>query len=177
MAATSIGQKIRSLRENQHMTQQELADQLCIARQSVSRWETGSSQPTFDNIVSLGEIFNVTIDELLHADAELLARLRQPVHKFFRVFYPLLVALVALLISVPAAFSHSLASGLLPDLLETGSVLGFTLFGWLAAKAQAWYRLPRGLRCFAWIVIALAWLPILTNFFGGFFAGLLRGIR
>ncbi|MCI1986329.1 MAG: helix-turn-helix domain-containing protein [Lactobacillus sp.] len=172
MPTTSIGNKIHALRESQHITQQELAEKLHISRQSISRWETGSSQPTFDNIVSLSEIFNVTIDELLHADIELLDRFRQPNSKLFRLYYPLLITLIALLISIPAMFSHSLANGLVPDILETCSVIGLTVFMWIASSIQSWYRLPRSLRIFIWTVTAIAWLPILINFFGGFFEGI-----
>lgn len=177
MPTTSIGNKIRALRETQHITQQELAAKLHISRQSISRWETGVSQPTFDNIVSLGEIFNVTIDELLHADVELLARFRQPNSKFFRLYYPLLITLVALLISISTAFNHSLANGLVPDILETCSVIGLTVFMWVASSTQGWYRLPRPLRIFVWTVTAIAWLPILINFFGGFFEGIFHALR
>lgn len=60
-----IEKQIRNLREQQHMTQQDLADKLRLSRQSISKWEQGVTYPDIDNIIQLSQLFNVSTDELL----------------------------------------------------------------------------------------------------------------
>ncbi len=61
----TIGEKIQSLRKSQGISQEQLAAQLQISRQAVSRWETGESIPDTERIVQLSDIFQVTTDYLL----------------------------------------------------------------------------------------------------------------
>lgn len=55
-----IGEKIYRLREENDLSQEELAEKLNVSRPTISRWENNAVQPTMENIKSLCEIFNVT---------------------------------------------------------------------------------------------------------------------
>ena len=61
----NISEKIRTLRKSKGMSQEELAGQVNISRQAVSRWENGTALPDADNIVQLSKLFGVTTDYLL----------------------------------------------------------------------------------------------------------------
>ncbi len=69
--AISVGKKITKLRRNMNLSQEELAQELYITRQCLSKWELGQSLPNIDMIISLTKILNVSIDELLCLDEEL----------------------------------------------------------------------------------------------------------
>lgn len=60
----SIGEKIRYLRKQKNVTQEELAAVLHISFQAVSKWENGMSQPDIVMIPIIANYFGVTIDEL-----------------------------------------------------------------------------------------------------------------
>lgn len=60
-----IADRIKSLREQQNMTQAELSRQLGITRSSVNAWELGISIPSTQYIVELAGIFRVSTDYLL----------------------------------------------------------------------------------------------------------------
>lgn len=60
--------KILNLRKTHGMSQQGLADQLGVSRQSVSKWELGESYPDINNVIVLSEVFHVTTDYLLKED-------------------------------------------------------------------------------------------------------------
>ncbi len=60
-----INEKIYSLRKEKGLSQEELANELNVSRQTVSKWETGESNPDFDKIVPLCELFGITTEELL----------------------------------------------------------------------------------------------------------------
>ena len=65
-----LADKIMNLRKQQGMSQEELAHQLGISRQSVSKWESGASIPDLDKILKLSDLFGVSTDYLLKDELE-----------------------------------------------------------------------------------------------------------
>ncbi len=59
-----IGDRILKFRKKSHLSQCDLANKLNISRQSISLWETDQTIPSIDNLISLANIFNVSLDEL-----------------------------------------------------------------------------------------------------------------
>lgn len=62
--AMAIGQIIRKLRKERNLTQEELAEQLNITAQAVSRWENETGLPDISQIVPLANVFGVSVDVL-----------------------------------------------------------------------------------------------------------------
>lgn len=60
-----IGGKIMTQRKLRGWSQEELANQLQVSRQSVSKWESGASTPDLDRIVAMSQLFGVSTDYLL----------------------------------------------------------------------------------------------------------------
>lgn len=72
----TMGQRLLALRTRAGLSQEALAEQLGVSRQSISKWETDGSIPDLDKLVRLSEIFGVTLDELVkgHRPRKLLRR-------------------------------------------------------------------------------------------------------
>ena len=60
----TIGEKIKSLRQKNNVTQEKLAEYLNISYQSVSKWETESAVPDLDKLIKMCDLFDVTLDTL-----------------------------------------------------------------------------------------------------------------
>lgn len=60
-----LSEKIMELRKKSGWSQEELAEQLGVSRQSVSKWENGESVPELDKIIRMSELWNVSTDFLL----------------------------------------------------------------------------------------------------------------
>ena len=60
-----ISENIRYHRNRLNLSQEYVADQLGISRQAVSKWETGQSQPTAQNLADLAMLFDISISELV----------------------------------------------------------------------------------------------------------------
>ena len=65
-----MGQKIKQLRYKAGLTQEQLAEQMGVSAQSVSKWETGASMPDISLLPILAETFGVSIDELFDLTRE-----------------------------------------------------------------------------------------------------------
>ncbi len=61
----TLGEKIYKLRTQHNLSQGDLANELNVSRQSISKWENGNSTPDLDKIIKLAEIFNISLDELI----------------------------------------------------------------------------------------------------------------
>ena len=57
--------QIQNFRQKAHMSQETLAEQLAVSRQSVSKWEQGQSSPDLDKLLAMSQLFGISTDELL----------------------------------------------------------------------------------------------------------------
>lgn len=62
----SLGNNIKELRKQFNLTQKELADQLHVTAQAVSRWENSEVEPSIETIRSMATIFEISLDEFLN---------------------------------------------------------------------------------------------------------------
>ena len=62
--------RIRDLRKKARLSQQALADQIGVFRNTISNWETGYSQISLENAKNVAEYFGVTIDYLLGSESD-----------------------------------------------------------------------------------------------------------
>lgn len=63
-----IGNKIMELRKKKNLSQEELAEKVGVARQTISKWELGKTSPDIRQAKQLSKIFNVSLDELVNND-------------------------------------------------------------------------------------------------------------
>lgn len=63
-----ISQNIQTLRLRHAMTQEQLAEHLGVARQTVAKWESGESLPDLTNARALSALFDVSLDDLVSHD-------------------------------------------------------------------------------------------------------------
>lgn len=62
--------RIKKLRKQAKLSQQTLADQIGVFRNTISNWETGYSQISLENAKNVAEYFGVTIDYLLGSESD-----------------------------------------------------------------------------------------------------------
>lgn len=66
-----VDKKILTLREEKGLSQLDLARELDVSRQAISRWENGMAKPTMENLIALGKLFGVSAADLLNEDSGL----------------------------------------------------------------------------------------------------------
>lgn len=63
-----FSEKLFQLRKKAGMSQEDLAEQLGVSRQAISRWEMGTAMPDAPNLLRISVLFGVSADYLLHDD-------------------------------------------------------------------------------------------------------------
>lgn len=76
-----LGERIKRLRQRDGRTQEELANELGVTGQAVSRWEKGICYPDMELLPSIANYFNTSIDELFGYDNERAVRLENLINK------------------------------------------------------------------------------------------------
>ena len=70
----TFGEKLQALRKARGWSQEELATQINVSRQALSKWESGASVPDTENVVALSRLFGVSTDYLLLENGETTAQ-------------------------------------------------------------------------------------------------------
>lgn len=124
----NFGEKLKKLRKDNDLTQEELAEKLFVTRTAISKWETDKALPGIDSLKLISDLFGVGIDELISdSDIETKKLLDE---KKARKFYFLSIAFL----SIATVFTF-LAYFLKNPYYNIGSltaVIGYIVFAMLS---------------------------------------------
>ena len=67
-----LGKQIKKYRQEVQLSQEELADRVYVSRQTISNWENDKSYPDVNSLVLLSEIFQISLDNLIKGDIEVM---------------------------------------------------------------------------------------------------------
>ena len=63
-----LSEKLYKLRKNSGLSQEQLAEQLNVSRQAISKWEQGTAVPESEKLITISNFFGVSVDYLLKED-------------------------------------------------------------------------------------------------------------
>lgn len=66
----TLDKKLARLRKKAGLSQAEVSEELDVSRQAVTKWETGVSRPSVENLQSLSKLYNVPLEYLLDEKAD-----------------------------------------------------------------------------------------------------------
>ena len=68
MNLQKTGTLLKELRKEKGLTQEQLAEKMCVSSRTVSRWETGSNLPDLDVLIELSDFYNVDIRQIIDGE-------------------------------------------------------------------------------------------------------------
>ena len=71
----NVGQKLQIARNKQGLTQEQIAQQLQDSRQTISNWENNKSYPDIVSLITLSELYQISLDQLLKGDKAMIEHL------------------------------------------------------------------------------------------------------
>lgn len=117
----TFGEKIKKLRKENEMTQEELAEKILVTRTAISKWETDKGYPSIDSLKLLSNLFHISIDELISDDDVENKRLLEDNRA--KIFYK--IAVIFLGISVIATLVNYFYSATVLLVISFISVIGY----------------------------------------------------
>ena len=100
----TFGEKLKKLRTEAHLTQDELSEKLFVSRTAISKWESDRGYPNIESLKELAKFFSVTVDDLLSTDEVLTIAEEDSKRKekhFRDLIYGLLDLCIAMLLFLP----------------------------------------------------------------------------
>ncbi len=165
VACVSLGETLKQLRIDCNMTQEYVAEAMNVSRQAVSKWETGTSDPSTANLLSLAKLYGVSAEELLKIDNQE-TPLVEPIPQeekakskpaklkdFLRFLWNFLVMVVFIGLSI---FYISTVGGYKPDFLV----------GYFTADIMAYIFYLTLVSC--WLLMGAFALNVINIFIGNF---------
>ena len=74
-----IEKKLKDVRMQAGLTQEQVAEKIMVSRQTVSNWENGKSLPDIVSIMSLSDLYQISIDELLKGDKRMKEKMEKKI--------------------------------------------------------------------------------------------------
>lgn len=71
----NIGEKLKTARQQSHLTQEAVADLILVSRQTISNWENEKSYPDIVNLIKLSDLYQISLDILLKDDGKMIEHL------------------------------------------------------------------------------------------------------
>ena len=70
-----LGRKLKEVRMKANLTQEQVAEELFVSRQTISNWENEKSYPDIISIIKLSDLYSISLDELLKGDQKMIKHL------------------------------------------------------------------------------------------------------
>ena len=72
-----IGNRLKNARVEMGLTQEKVAEEIGVSRQTVYNWENGKCYPDIENVIKLSDLYSVSLDELLKEDKKMIGHLKE----------------------------------------------------------------------------------------------------
>jgi transcriptional regulator with XRE-family HTH domain len=66
-----FSEKIKEIRKMQNLTQEQFAEKIFISRNAVAKWESNRGYPDIQNLITISEVFEISLDDLIKNDKKL----------------------------------------------------------------------------------------------------------
>lgn len=138
-----LSERLAQARKARGLSQAEAAERLNVSRQAISRWETGTGMPTLDNLIQMGRLYQVSLDELVYGaggaeapEPEVSSEELEPVQarKGWRHLLPVVLGLVAVGVLALGIWGSGLMTS--DQSKQSGSVIV------VGGLEQDWDKLP-----------------------------------
>ncbi len=70
----NFAEKLKTLRKEKNISQEQLAEKLYVSRQAITKWENGNGIPDIENLIAISSLFNETLDSLLSEEKSLISK-------------------------------------------------------------------------------------------------------
>ena len=72
-----IGKKLKEARINSGLTQEQVAEDIKVTRQTISNWENERSYPDIMNVIDLSNLYSLSLDDLLKGDDKMIEHVEE----------------------------------------------------------------------------------------------------
>lgn len=171
-----IGAQLQNQRKLHHMSQNELAEKLHLTRQSISKWENGTTLPSFANVIAISEVFDVSLDELIKGDAALMDKFKDDGKiRLTRVETIVIVGFVLVAIFLGIIYATGISLTNVNDWLPDFGLVFFILFMMSVDRKKFNDSLNKKAVIFGILLLVAIMVPFVMQFLSSVLEGMVEG--
>lgn len=137
-----IGEKIKDIRKQNKLSQEQFAELFHVTRQTVSNWENGKSYPDLDTVAKISAEFDVQADDLLRKSTDIHHEENKVFSKKYRVHRLIILGLVVILVSGALIFYYKQANEFTFEMNQDKSIDTKDLNGQVLDIDSGYFTLP-----------------------------------
>ncbi len=121
----NFSEKIKEIRKKQDFTQEQFAEKIFVSRNAVAKWESNRGYPDIQNLITISELFDISLDDLIKNDKKVKTKIiLDSASKKWHIL--VIIYLIAIIIYIGYFhFSHKIL--MIGFLITTLFMLGFEL--------------------------------------------------
>ncbi|MDE6292776.1 MAG: helix-turn-helix domain-containing protein, partial [Bacilli bacterium] len=96
----NFGENLQTLRKQKNYSQEDLADRLQVSRQAVSKWESGTGYPEIEKLISICDLFDCSMDELIKGKISIDSNSEKEIYDSFMNKFSKSISLAIMLILI-----------------------------------------------------------------------------
>ncbi|KAE9557745.1 helix-turn-helix domain-containing protein [Companilactobacillus kimchii] len=164
-----IGDQLQKQRKSHHMSQNELAEKLYLTRQSISKWENGTTLPSFANVIAISELFGVSLDELIKGDVALMDKFKDDGKiRLTKLETIVITGFVFVAITLAIIYGTGMSMGDVSDWMSGFSLIFFILFANSINRKKFNESLNKKAVIFGILLLITIVVPFIMGIFSGF---------
>lgn len=125
----SFAENLVFLRQHYGVTQEGLAEQLGVSRQTISKWEAGTNYPEMDKLLALCDLFNTNLDDLMRGSVIIAKQDTTERYDKHMNFYDASIAVGVMLILVAVGVFMLVEAAGLPENVQSAAMLSLIVVG------------------------------------------------
>lgn len=94
-----LGNELKRLRTEKHLSQEAVAQELNVSRQAVAKWENNTSKPSTENLLLICDFYGITLNELISTKSQCQPESKKPKKKVITIILSV-IGLIFLILSV-----------------------------------------------------------------------------
>ncbi|WP_119327271.1 helix-turn-helix transcriptional regulator [Companilactobacillus musae] len=170
-----IGEQLQSQRKLHHMSQNELAEKLHLTRQSISKWENGTTLPSFANVITISELFDVSLDELIKGDAALMDKFKDDGKiRLTKIETIIIVGFLLVAISLGIIYATGISLSNVNDWLPDFALVFFILFMMSVDRKKFNDSLNKKAVIFGILLLVTIMVPFIMQFLSDVLKGMIE---
>lgn len=170
-----IGDQLQQQRKLHHMSQNELADKLHLTRQSISKWENGTTLPSFANVIAISELFGVSLDELIKGDVALMDKFKDDGKiKLTKLETIVIVGFLLTMIVLVSIYIIGISMSNVIDWMSGFSLIFFILFAVNINRRKFNASLNKKAVIFGILLLVSILVPFIMSIVSGFVEEMIR---
>lgn len=159
----TLGQKLYELRKASGLSQEQLAKQIDVSRQTISNWESDIALPNLEKIIAISDLFQISLDQLLKGEQQKHSQ-ETSIEELAKMNWEYRKKTIAFIVGIILIVLGIMTYVLVNAITAVGYGLGYILYRYIVIGEYAWGGIESSLSIYVELGMILLGIIIIIGF-------------